>query len=131
MDFDEEAILKIASKGKEAGVELFVLDDGWFGKRDDDTSGLGDWYVNTKKLPGSIGGLAEKIHDMGLMFGLWFEPEMVNPDSDLYRAHPDWILAVPGRERSLGRHQMVLDMSKDEVWNYLYERMHSIIVRCT
>ncbi len=127
MNFDEEAILKIASKGKEAGVELFVLDDGWFGERDDDYRGLGDWYVNTKKLPEGIKGLAEKIHAMGLMFGLWFEPEMVNPDSDLYRKHPDWVLAVPGRERSLGRHQMVLDMSRDEVWDYLYERMHSII----
>ncbi|MBQ7583239.1 MAG: alpha-galactosidase [Lachnospiraceae bacterium] len=127
MDFTEESVLKIAKKGKEAGVELFVLDDGWFGKRDDDFAGLGDWYVNTDKLPRGITGLAEKIHDMGMMFGLWFEPEMVNPDSDLYRAHPDWILAAPGRERSLGRHQMVLDMTKDEVQEYLYERMHTII----
>ncbi len=127
MNFDEESILKIASKGKEAGVELFVLDDGWFGKRDDDSSGLGDWYVNADKLPRGIKGLAEKIHAMGLKFGLWFEPEMVNPDSDLYRKHPDWVLAVPGRERSPGRHQMVLDMSKEEVWDYLYERMNTII----
>lgn len=127
MDFTEESVLKIARKGKEAGVELFVLDDGWFGKRNDDYAGLGDWYVNTEKLPEGITGLANKIHDMGLMFGLWFEPEMVNPDSDLYRAHPDWILAAPGRERSLGRHQMVLDMTKEEVQEYLYERMHTII----
>ena len=127
MDFDEEAVLKIAKRGKEAGVELFVLDDGWFGKRDDDFSGLGDWFVNTDKLPEGIGGLAKKIRDMGLMFGLWFEPEMVNEDSDLFRKHPDWVLSVPGRERSLGRHQMVLDMSRDDVWDYLYERMHSLI----
>lgn len=127
MDFTEESVLKIAEKGKEAGVELFVLDDGWFGKRNDDFAGLGDWYVNTDKLPHGIRGLADKIHGMGMMFGLWFEPEMVNADSDLYRAHPDWILAAPGRERSLGRHQMVLDMSKDEVQDYLYERMHAII----
>ncbi len=127
MSFTEESILKIASKGKEAGVELFVLDDGWFGKRDDDTSGLGDWFADTKKLPQGIKGLAEKIHGMGLKFGLWFEPEMVNPDSDLYRAHPDWALATPGRERSLGRHQMVLDLSRNDVWDYLYERMHEII----
>ncbi len=127
MDFTEESVLKIARKGKEAGVELFVLDDGWFGKRDDDFAGLGDWYVNTDKLPKGITGLAEKIHDMGLMFGLWFEPEMVNPDSDLYRAHPEWVLATPGRERSLGRHQMVLDMTREDVQEYLYERMHTII----
>ena len=127
MDFTEESVLKIAEKGREAGVELFVLDDGWFGKRNDDFAGLGDWYVNTDKLPGGITGLAKKIHDMGMMFGLWFEPEMVNPDSDLYRAHPDWVLAAPGRERSLGRHQMVLDMSREEVQDYLYERMSSII----
>ncbi len=127
MDFTEESVLKIAKKGQEAGVELFVLDDGWFGKRDDDFAGLGDWYVNTDKLPEGITGLAEKIHGMGMKFGLWFEPEMVNPDSDLYRANPDWVLAAPGRERSLGRHQMVLDMTKEEVQEYLYERMHAII----
>ncbi len=127
MDFNEADILKIAAKGKEAGIELFVLDDGWFGERNDDLRGLGDWYVNTKKLPEGIGGLSKKIHDMGLKFGLWFEPEMVNEDSDLFRKHPDWVLSVPGRDRSLGRHQMVLDMSRDEVWDYLYERMNSVI----
>ncbi len=127
MGFNEESILKIASKGRDAGIELFVLDDGWFGKRDDDRSGLGDWYVNKDKLPGGIGGLSEKIHAMGMKFGLWFEPEMINEDSDLYRAHPDWVLSVPGRSRSVGRHQMVLDLSKNEVLEYLYERMHNII----
>lgn len=127
MTFDEESILKIASKGKEAGVELFVLDDGWFGARDDDHAGLGDWYVNTKKLPNGIKGLAEKINAMGLKFGLWFEPEMVNADSDLYRAHPDWVLSVPGRDKSLGRHQMVLDFSKPEVVDNIYHQMYDIL----
>lgn len=127
MDFDEESVLKIAKKGKDAGVELFVLDDGWFGARDDDHAGLGDWYVNTKKLPDGIKGLAEKINAMGLKFGLWFEPEMVNADSDLYREHPDWVLSVPGRDKSLGRHQMVLDFSKKEVVDNIYQQMHEII----
>lgn len=128
MDFTEESILKIAAKGKEAGVELFVLDDGWFGERNDDHRGLGDWKVNLLKLPEGIGGLGRKINAMGLKFGLWFEPEMVNEDSDMYRQHPDWILNVPGRERSLGRHQMVLDFSKEEVVDNLYQQMHEVLV---
>ena len=127
MDFDEESILKIASKGKDAGVELFVLDDGWFGARNDDRAGLGDWFENREKLPEGIKGLSDKIHDMGLKFGLWFEPEMVNPDSDLFRKHPEWALSTPGREMSLGRHQLVLDLSRQDVLDYLYERMHAII----
>lgn len=127
MDFDEEAILKIASKGKEAGVELFVLDDGWFGTRNDDHSGLGDWWPNLDKLPDGISGLAKKVNDIGLDFGFWIEPEMVNEDSDLYRAHPDWVLAVPGREKSLGRNQMVLDFSKPEVVDYIYNMLYKVI----
>ncbi len=127
MDFDEEKILKIARKGKEAGVELFVLDDGWFGKRDDDFAGLGDWFVNTKKLPEGISGLSKKINDMGLKFGLWIEPEMVNEDSDMYREHPDWVLAVPYRPRTLGRHQMVLDYSKPEVVDNIYNQLYEVI----
>ena len=127
MTFDEESILKIARKGKEAGVELFVLDDGWFGERDDDHRGLGDWFVNKKKLPDGIKGLSEKINKMGMKFGLWFEPEMVNENSDLYREHPDWVLAVPGRDKSLGRHQMVLDFSKPEVVDNLYQQMYAVI----
>ena len=127
MDFDEEKILKIAKKGQEAGVELFVLDDGWFGKRDDDYAGLGDWFVNTKKLPDGITGLAKKVNDLGLDFGLWIEPEMVNPDSDLYRAHPDWVLAAPDRRRTLGRHQMVLDYSKPEVVDNIYHQLYDVI----
>ncbi|MBQ7147248.1 MAG: alpha-galactosidase [Pseudobutyrivibrio sp.] len=127
MDFDEEKILKIAKKGKEAGVELFVLDDGWFGKRDDDYAGLGDWFVNTKKLPDGITGLAKKVNDLGIDFGLWIEPEMVNPDSDLYRAHPDWVLVAPDRRRTLGRHQMVLDYSKPEVVDNIYHQLYDVI----
>ena len=98
MDFTEESILKIASKAKEAGVELFVLDDGWFGDRDDDFAGLGDWVENPKKLPQGMAGLSKKINSLGLKFGFWIEPEMVNPDSNLFRRHPDWILAAPGRK---------------------------------
>lgn len=127
MDFDEDKIIKIASKAKEAGVELFVLDDGWFGKRDDDYSGLGDWIENTKKLPNGMKGLSKKINDLGLEFGFWIEPEMVNPDSDLYREHPDWVLSVPGIQPSLGRHQLVLDFSRDEIVDYIYEKLYGII----
>ncbi|RXD25495.1 alpha-galactosidase, partial [Acinetobacter baumannii] len=95
-DFNEDKILNIAKTAKDLGVELFVLDDGWFGNREDDHRGLGDWYVkNHEKLPNGIEGLAQKVVDLGIKFGLWFEPEMVNKDSDLYRAHPDWILATP------------------------------------
>ncbi len=127
MSFDEQSILKIAKKGKEAGVELFVLDDGWFGKRDDDYAGLGDWVVNTKKLPDGITGLAQKVRDMGLEMGLWIEPEMVNEDSDLFRAHPDWVLAAPGRDKSLGRHQMVLDFSRKEVVDAIFDMLFAVI----
>lgn len=127
MDFDEEKILEIARKAKEAGVELFVLDDGWFGKRNDDYAGLGDWYPNTDKLPGGMAQLSRKVTDLGLKFGFWIEPEMVNPDSDLYRAHPDWAFAVPGRTASLGRHQYVLDFSRDEVVDYIYGMLTKVI----
>lgn len=127
MDFTEESILKIAGKAKEAGAELFVLDDGWFGKRDDDHAGLGDWVVNTSKLPDGMKGLAEKVNALGLEFGFWIEPEMVNPDSDLYRNHPDWILSVPGLKSSLCRHQLVLDYSKKEVVDYIYDMLYKVI----
>ena len=126
-DFDEEKILKIASKAKEAGAELFVLDDGWFGARNDDYRGLGDWYVNLEKLPNGISGLSRKVEEMGLKFGLWVELEMVNKDSDLYRAHPDWLISVPGRFESHGRHQHVLDFSRPEVVDYIYEMIVKVI----
>lgn len=127
MDFDEDKILKIAAKAKEAGAELFVLDDGWFGKRNDDYAGLGDWYENTDKLPGGMAQLSRKVTELGLKFGFWIEPEMVNPDSDLYRAHPDWALATPKRTASLGRHQMVLDFSRDEVVEHIYNMLAKVI----
>lgn len=126
-DFTEERLVSIANRAKECGVELFVLDDGWFGARSNDRAGLGDWEANRDRLPDGITGLAEKIEAMGLKFGLWFEPEMVNGDSDLYRAHPDWILQTPDRHASLGRSQYVLDFSRGEVVDCIYERMAKIL----
>ena len=123
-DFNEEKILNIAKK---AGVELFVLDDGWFGARNDDYRGLGDWYVNLEKLPSGISGLSRKVEELGLKFGLWVELEMVNKDSDLYRAHPDWIISAPERFESHARHQFVLDFSKKEVVDYIYEMVAKVI----
>ena len=126
-DFTEEKLLQIAGKAKECGVELFVLDDGWFGQRNTEHAGLGDWIANTDKLPSGIAGLSEKIEKMGMMFGLWFEPEMVNKDSDLYREHPDWILQTPGRKPSHGRFQYVLDFSRKEVVDRIYEMMSKLL----
>ena len=126
-DFNEEKLLAIAEKAKSCGVELFVLDDGWFGKRRDDYAGLGDWYPAKELLPNGITGLSEKIDAMGLKFGLWFEPEMVNPDSDLYREHPDWALSIPDRNASLSRHQLVLDFSRGEVVDHIFEMMAKIL----
>ena len=126
-DFNEEKILTIAKKAKEAGVELFVLDDGWFGARNDDYRGLGDWYVNLEKLPDGISGLSKKVEELGLKFGLWVELEMVNKDSDLYRAHPDWIISAPNRFESHARHQNVLDFSRNEVVDYIYEMIAKVI----
>jgi alpha-galactosidase len=119
-DFTERKILRLARLAKRAGVELFVLDDGWFGNRIDDRRGLGDWRVNTRKLPSGIAGLAKKINRLGLAFGIWVEPEMVNPDSDLYRLHPDWAIAHPSRKPPLGRHQLVLDLTRTDVRDYLF-----------
>lgn len=127
MNFDEAAILKIAEKAKEVGIELFVLDDGWFGARNHEHAGLGDWVVNLEKLPNGIKGLSEKIEAMGLKFGLWIEPEMVNMDSDLYRTHPDWLIGAPNRFLSAGRFQHVLDFSRREVIDYIHEALAKII----
>ena len=103
-------------KAKEVGVELFVLDDGWFGTRNDDYQGLGDWFVNKNKLPNGISGLSRKIEEMGLKFGLWVELEMVNKNSDCYRAHPDWLIGAPDRFESHSRHQHVLDFPDLRLW---------------
>ena len=126
-DFTEEKILALAKTAASTGIELFVLDDGWFGKRLSDRSGLGDWKANSDRLPNGISGLAEKIQDLGMKFGLWFEPEMANPDSDLYRAHPDWVLSVPDRGKSQGRHQYVLDFSRAEVTDAIFQMMSDIL----
>ena len=126
-DFNEEKLLKIAGKAKECGVELFVLDDGWFGGRRTDTAGLGDWVPAEELLPDGIRGLSEKIENLGMKFGLWIEPEMVNPDSDLYRAHPDWALQVPGRPSSLSRNQLVLDFSRKEVVDHIHDMIAKIL----
>lgn len=127
MDFNEEKILAIAKKAKETGVELFVLDDGWFGERNDDHRSLGDWYVDKEKLPGGISGLSEKIEALGLKFGLWIEPEMVNKNSRFYEAHPDWILSAPGRYETPSRQQHVLDFSRKEIVDAVYKMLKEVI----
>lgn len=129
-DFNERKILAMAKEAKKLGVELFVLDDGWFGDRNHDKAGLGDYRENRKKLPSGIKGLSEKIVAMGLRFGLWFEPEMVNEDSDLYRAHPEYALKVPGRIPSKGRHQLVLDLNRREVQEHIIREISRILESC-
>ena len=126
-DFSENQLLELAEKAQEVGVELFVLDDGWFGQRTNDRAGLGDWFVNPERLPQGLGSLAERIHGLGMQFGLWFEPEMVNKDSQLYRTHPDWLLAVPDRQPHHGRNQFVLDYSRPEVVDEIFERLSAVI----
>ena len=125
--FSEEQLLDLAEKAQDVGVELFVLDDGWFGQRTNDRAGLGDWFVNPERLPKGLGSLAGRIHGLGMQFGLWFEPEMVNKDSQLYRTHPDWLLAVPDRQPHHGRNQFVLDYSRPEVVDEIFERLSAII----
>ena len=126
-DFTEEKLLRIAEKAKDCGIELFVLDDGWFGRRRDDHAGLGDWTPMESRLPNGIAGLAEKIEALGLRFGLWFEPEAVNRDSALYERHPDWLLQTPGRTASHGRYEYILDFSRPEVVDELYRQMAAIL----
>ena len=126
-DFNEEKILKIAEQAASLGVDMLVLDDGWFGKRDDDCSGLGDWFVSEEKLNGGLGKLAEKIKSLGMKFGLWFEPEMVSEDSNLYRSHPDWAIKIPSRNPVRSRYQLVLDMINPEVRDYLFGAISDIL----
>ena len=125
--FDADRLVEIARAGAELGIELFVLDDGWFGKRDDDTSSLGDWVAHDGKLPDGVSGVARRIADLGMSFGLWIEPEMVNVDSDLYRAHPDWAIGSPGRRQTESRHQLVLDLGRPEVVDHLERALTDIL----
>lgn len=126
-DFNSEKILEIARVGKELGIELFVLDDGWFGQRDNDKCSLGDWVVDKSKLPNGLKELVDQIRDMGMEFGIWFEPEMVSEDSDLYRKHPDWCLHVPNRPRTVGRNQLVLDLSRKDVCDHIIDALSNVL----
>ncbi len=126
-NFNEDKIIQIAKQASELGIEMMVLDDGWFGKRNSDNCSLGDWYVNQNKLPNGLGSLAEAIEAYGMKFGLWFEPEMISPDSDLYRAHPDWCLHVPDRHRSEARQQLILDYSREDVREAVLEMLTYIL----
>ncbi len=126
-DFDEEKLLTIARSARELGVELFVLDDGWFGRRNTDNCSLGDWVVNREKLPRGLSGLSESVNALGLRFGIWVEPEMVSPDSDLYRVHPDWCLHVDGRTRTEMRQQLILDLSRTEVQDFIIRAISDLL----
>ena len=126
-DFDEPRLLAIATAAKEMGVEMFVLDDGWFGRRDDDSTSLGDWTVNTAKLPGGIESVARKVEALGMRFGIWIEPEMVSRRSDLFGEHPDWAIGVPSRPLTESRNQYVLDMSRPEVVDYLFDALSAVL----
>ncbi len=128
-DFNRGKLLNLAKKAKSLGVELFVLDDGWFGQRNDDTSSLGDYQVNLKKLPGGLEKLSSDIHNLGMQFGLWFEPEMISVKSLLYQNHPDWVVKIEGRKPSFGRNQLVLDLCNLEVRNYIIKQMSGLIDR--
>ncbi len=125
--FTEEKLFSIAREAADLGFELFVMDDGWFGRRNNDTCSLGDWKVNREKLPGGLGGLSDRIHGLGLMFGIWVEPEMISPDSDLYRAHEDWCLHAGKRPRTEARNQLVLDMGRREVQDYIIDAISEVL----
>ena len=126
-DFTGDTIYELAKAAKEVNIDMLVMDDGWFGKRDDDNSGLGDWFVNEKKLGGTLGNLIKRINDLGVKFGIWIEPEMVSEDSDLYRKHPDWELTVPGRNPVRSRNQLVLDFSRKEVVDEIYDQICKVL----
>lgn len=125
--FDTEKIISIAKMAASLGIEMLVLDDGWFGRRNSDTCALGDWYVNEEKLKGGLPYLVSEIHKLGMKFGLWFEPEMISPDSDLYRKHPDWAIQIPGREPTQCRNQLVLDLTRKDVRDALYEQIKTVL----
>ena len=127
MDFDTDKLVSFARHAKNMGFEMLVMDDGWFGHRDSDDSSLGDWYVAEYKLPGGLSNLINQVKAMGLKFGIWFEPDMISPDSDIFRAHPDWHLHVAGRDSSIARNQYVIDYSRKEVRDYIYAQMYKIL----
>lgn len=126
-EFNTEKLIAIAKQASELGIEMLVMDDGWFGNRYDDNRALGDWIVNEEKLPGGLKYLVDEVNKLGMKFGIWFEPEMISPDSDLYRAHPDWAIAIPGRVGTLSRNQYVLDLSRRDVIDYVYESFAKIL----
>ena len=129
-DFDTDTLIEYARCAKELGIETLVMDDGWFGKRNNDKSSLGNWFVNEEKLPGGLGKLVSEVHKLGLKFGIWYEPEMVSPDSQLFREHPDWHVHARGREPMIGRSQYVLDMSREDVRENIWQQMYAVLSRC-
>ncbi len=126
-DFDTDKLVSFAERAKEAGMDMLVMDDGWFGVRNADNCSLGDWFVNEDKLPGGLDPLIERVNALGLKFGIWYEPEMISPDSDLYRAHPDWCVHVEGRKPMIGRRQLVLDVSREDVRDNIFNQMYSVL----
>ncbi len=126
-DFDDDKLVAIAAEASKLGIEMLVMDDGWFGKRCNDECALGDWQVNESKLRGGLKALVDRVNEQGLKFGIWFEPEMISPDSDLYRAHPDWAIQVPGRAINMARHQYVLDLTRQEIVDYAYDCVAKIL----
>ena len=128
---DEAGQMAMAEKAAALGVDRFVMDDGWFGQRKDDHAGLGDWYVNQEKFPHGLKPLIDKVHALGMDFGLWVEPEMVNPDSDLYRKHPEWVLNFPGRPRSEQRNQLVLNLARPDVRDYVLGFLDKLVRKTT
>lgn len=126
-DFDSDKLVSFAERAKELGIEMLVMDDGWFGERNDDTSSLGDWYVNEDKLQGGLGKLIERVNALGLKFGIWYEPEMISPESKLFKTHPDWCIHVPNRENSIARQQYVIDMSRKDVRDCIFDQMYDVL----
>ena len=126
-DFNTEKLLNIAREAKKFGIEMLVMDDGWFGKRNSDNGSLGDWVVNEEKIEGGLNYLVSEINKLGMKFGIWFEPEMVSPDSDLYRTHPDWVLEIPGRKAALCRNQYILDLTRTKVRDYVFNSLSNIL----
>ena len=126
-DFDEKKLLEIAKEASELGIEMLVMDDGWFGRRSSDDSSLGDWFVNEEKLKGGLHALVENVKKLGMKFGIWVEPEMISPESELYQKHPDWAIQIPGRDITQSRAQYVLDLSRAEVADAVYDMIANVL----